>query len=61
MTTCGENGPECFAVGLDYSLVVRCSKNNQHVEGHRDDSATIIDLALTTPEVRYGIDPQQFH
>ena len=50
-TTCGENGLEFFAVGLDDFLVVRW-QIYEHVKGHRYDSATILDLALTS--LRFG-------
>ena len=45
-------GSSFFAVGLDDFLVVGIYK---HVEGHRNDSATILDLALTSLRFASGL------
>ena len=47
-TTSGENGFEFFAVGLDDFFGVALAEIYEHVEGHRNDPATILDLALTS-------------
>ena len=54
-TTSGENGLECFAVGLDDFLGGALAKIYDHVEGQRNDSATILDLALTTLRFDAGL------
>ena len=47
-TTSGETGLEFFAVGLDGFFGGALADIYEHVEGHRNDSATILDLALTS-------------
>ena len=42
-------GSVFFAVGLDDYLIY------EHVEGHRNDSATILDLALTSLRFDAGL------
>ena len=47
-TTSGENGSEFFAVGLDDFFGGALSEIHENVKGHRNDSASILDLALTS-------------
>ena len=50
-TTSGENGLEFFAVGLDDFFGGALAEIYEHVEGHRNDSATILDAGAHVIEV----------
>ena len=53
-TTSDENGLKGFAVGLD-DFGGALAAFYEHVYGHRNESATIIDLALTTLRFDAGL------
>ena len=54
-TTCGENGLEFFAVGLDDFFGGALAEIYEHFEGHRNDSATILDITLTSSRFDTGL------